>query len=171
MGEEKDKRSATEIINNNLFGDLVYTVVFDVCNEVIRQNPEIGDKNFLECGNAVIEKYVESGIRVRKKPAPRQSKPRATVAREKATDMYTAASRKAASRRNVSSYNWVQHPDNENYVYTKDVSLKNGYPLIEVGIKKVVGVINEEGTKGLTSDDAKIAASYGLEINHKSIIT
>lgn len=139
--------------------DIIYTVAFDVCNEIIEAGGN--QEATLECANRVVARYVGEGIKVRKKPAPRAKAPQ----KDKQVDAVTAASRKL----NKKSFTWIHHPETEDYSYTTDVMLKNGHPLRNNHTSKIEKVINEEGALALTVTDAKIALSYGLDVDFEAV--
>jgi hypothetical protein len=140
--------------------DVIYTVAFDVCNEIIDAG---GDPDAtLECANRVVAKYVGDGIKVRKKPAPRAKAP---TVKDKQIDTITAASRKL-NKKNVL---WMHHPETDEYSYTTDIMLKNGHPLRNNNTSKIEQVIDDGGVKPLTIADARIAVSYGLDVDFDSV--
>jgi ankyrin repeat protein len=78
-----------------------------------------------------------------------------------------------ASRKmdNVSSkITWVTHPEYEYYSYTTDVQLANGYPVKLNNTGKIVMVATrDDDTVPLTVKDAKVARSYGLDVDYSNI--
>jgi hypothetical protein len=140
--------------------DVVYSVAFDVCNEIIDAG---GDQEAtLECANRVVARYVGEGIKVRKKPAPRA---KTSAVKDKQVDTLTAASRKL----NKQKYLWMYHPKTERFSYTTDVMLSTGYPLRDNQTSKITCIIDDNGTKPLTIQDAKIATSYGLDVDFDAV--
>ena len=133
--------------------NLLYTAIFDTCTEIFSAG--IGDEEtVLQCGNAVMKKYVGEGVKVRKKPAPRVIKPKEdTKLRQKIYEQYV----------------WIAHPNDEQYMYTTSVQLVTGYPVKEVSTNKVIGIINNETCTALTQDDARVAVSLGLQVNYDSV--
>ena len=144
-----------------LIGDIAYSIVFDTTNEMISAG--FNQAKALECANNVMSRYVEGSIKIRKKPAPRAPKPKAAPQ----NDVTTAASSK---RQSVSgSFVWVSHPEDSNYQYTTSAKLATGYPLKDTNNNKIVGVIGDESISSLTMRDAKIATSFGLQVDRSSI--
>ena len=84
-------RSSITKAAEDAFGNIVYTVVFDTCNEMISSGAE--QDAVLDCANRVVNRYVEGGIKVRKKPVPRAEVPKAPT-KDRPVDALTAASRK-----------------------------------------------------------------------------
>lgn len=164
MSSEEETRSSLLNSAQQTLGDLVYTVVFDTCNEMISAGLE--QSTVLECANLVVKKYVSDGIKMRKKPAPRASKPKAPTSQ---IDAITAASRKM--KKKVSErIMWVYHPSDNEYSYTTDVQLVTGYPVKQNISSKVVGVVDDTSCKGLTMEDARVAISMGLDVDFDSVI-
>lgn len=158
--QEKVLQSATGAVS-----DLVYTVIFDVCNEVISAGGVDQDK-VLEAANAVVNKYVDGGVKVRKKPAPRPKAPKAPP-KDKPVDILKAASRKLNSLTNNTV--WVVHPESDEFSYTTNFKLATGYPVRNNMTHKVVSVVNDDATAPLTVKDAKIALGLGLEVDYDSV--
>ena len=156
---EKAVQSATSAV-----GDLVYTVVFDLANEVIASGAD--QEKVLESANAVVNKYVDGGVKVRKKPVPRPKAAKAP-AKDKPVDILKAASRKMNSL--TTNAVWVVHPESDEYSYTTSMKLATGYPVRSNLSQKVVSVVNDEATAPLTVKDAKIALSLGLDVDYDSV--
>ena len=144
--------------------NLLYTVVFDTCNEMISAG--VDQEQALECANRVINKYVEGGVKVRKKPAPRPKAAKAP-AKDKPVDALTAASRKLNNL--AGNIVWIHHPDSDEYSYTTSVKLATGYPVRDNMTHKVVMVVNDTSTVPLTIKDARVAISLGLEVDYDKI--
>lgn len=157
---ENVHRAAAEASDN-----LIYTVVFDLSNELISSGVADSEK-ILEISTAVINKYIQGGLKVRKKPTPRPKTAKAP-SKEKQIDTLTAASRKINNLAN--NQLWVKHPENDEYSYTTDVRLANGYPTRNNATQKIVGVVTEDSVQSLTVKDAKIALSLGLDVDYDSI--
>ena len=119
-----------------------------------------------EATGNLIQKYLETGVKVRKKPAVRQKAPKAP-AKDKPVDALTAASKKMNSL--TGKILWVTHPDDENYSYSTNVKLANGFPLKDNSTGKVVMVVTDEESIPLTIKDAKVALSYGLEVDYDNL--
>lgn len=149
----------------NIVGDLVYSVVFDTCNEIISV-AGVDQEKVLEAANVVVNRYVDGGVKVRKKPAPRPKAPKAP-AKDKPVDILKAASRKLNSL--TDNMVWVVHPDSDEFSYTTSVKLATGYPVRNNMTHKVTSIVNDEATAPLTMKDAKIALSLGLEIDYDSV--
>lgn len=160
--EEIDSSNLVKVAEDAL-GNLIYTVVFDTCNEIISAGAD--QDAVLQCANRVISKYVEGGVKVRKKPVP---KAKAKVqAKDKPVDALTAASRKI----NHLGENlvWVHHPQSNEYSYTTSMKLATGYPVRNNMTHKIVMVVGEESTGPLTVKDAKIANSLGLDVDYDAV--
>ena len=158
---ERDEifKAAADAVSN-----LVYTVVFDVSNEIISAGAE--QDAVLQCANRVVNKYVEGGIKVRKKPAPKAKVSKAST-KDKPIDALTAASRKI----NNLSENlvWMFHPNSNEYSYTTSIKLATGYPVRNNMTHKVVMVIGDDATNPLTVKDAKVATAMGLDVDYDAI--
>lgn len=165
MDDTKDLQDKIVQSASNIVGDLVYTVVFDTCNEIIAAGG-VDQEKVLEAANTVVNKYVDGGVKVRKKPAPRPKVPKTSV-KEKPVDILKAASRKLNSL--TDNVVWVVHPESDEYSYTTSVKLATGYPVKNNMTHKVVLVANDESTAALTVKDAKIALSLGLDIDYDSV--
>lgn len=165
MDDTKDLQNKIVQSASNIIGDLVYTVVFDTCNEIIAAGG-VDHEKVLEAANTVVNKYVDGGVKVRKKPAPRPKVPKTSV-KEKPVDILKAASRKLNSL--TDNVVWVVHPESDEYSYTTSVKLATGYPVKNNMTHKVVLVANDESTAALTVKDAKIALSLGLDIDYDSV--
>lgn len=144
--------------------NLAYTVVFDICNEMISSGAN--QEATLECANTVVNKYVEGGIKIRKKPAPRAKTLKATT-EGKPVDALTAASRKLNNL--GSNVLWIHHPNSSEYSYTTSIKLATGYPVRNNMTHKVCYVVTEEDTVPLTVKDARVAMSMGLEVDYDSV--
>lgn len=165
MDDTKDLQDKIVRSASNIVGDLVYTVVFDTCNEIIAAGG-VDQEKVLEAANTVVNKYVDGGVKVRKKPAPRPKVPKTSV-KEKPVDILKAASRKLNSL--TDNVVWVVHPESDEYSYTTSVKLATGYPVKNNITQKVVLVATDESTAALTVKDAKIALSLGLDIDYDSV--
>ena len=152
-------KAAVDAVSN-----LVYTVVFDVSNEIISAGAE--QDAVLQCANRVVNKYVEGGIKVRKKPAPKAKASKAP-AKDKPVDALTAASRKLNNL--GENLVWMYHPQSNEYSYTTSMKLATGYPVRNNMTHKVVMVIGDESTGPLTVKDAKVATAMGLEVDYDAI--
>ena len=152
-------KAAVDAVSN-----LVYTVVFDVSNEIISAGAE--QDAVLQCANRVVNKYVEGGIKVRKKPAPKAKVSKAP-AKDKPVDALTAASRKLNNL--GENLVWMYHPQSNEYSYTTSMKLATGYPVRNNMTHKVVMVIGDESTGPLTVKDAKVATAMGLEVDYDAI--
>lgn len=152
----------------NSTGDLIYTVVCDICNELIGVVPEADSAKVLTAGNTVISRYVDQGIKIRKKPAARNKVVKATPKQKPANDLLAAANKKENDP--YKKFLWSAHPNSSSHSYTVDIMLKNGHPVILTETQKVVMVINEETTQPITMEDAKIALSYHLNIDESAIV-
>ena len=145
-------------------GNIMYTVAFDVANEIIGAGAD--QEEVLACANAVLNRYVEGGIKIRKKPAPK-AKVSKVAAKDKPVDALTAASRKLNNL--AENLVWMFHPNTKEYSYTTSVRLANGYPVRNNMTHKVEMVISEDSTSALKIQDAKIAQSMGLDVDFDAI--
>ena len=136
--------------------NIVYTVVFDTCNEMITAG--VDQDMALQCANSVVNRYLDGGIKVRKKPAPRA--PKGTT-KSKNIDAMTAASRKQLMNMGEKC-TWVYHPNNNEYSYTTGIRLESGYPVRENATRKICYVINDTETRDLSNNDVRMAKSFGL---------
>lgn len=164
MEEPKDTRENIMKAANDAVGNLVYSVAFDMCNGFIARG--VDQEAALECANSIVKEYVEGGIKVRKKPAPRAKVPKAP-AKNKPVDALTAASKKLNNL--ADNLVWLHHPETNEFSYTTSVKLATGYPLRNNLTHKVVMIIGDDGTLPLTMKDAKVALSLGLDIDYDSI--
>ena len=162
--DNKDVHEGAVKAAEDAVANLIYTVVFDVANEIISAGAE--QDAVLKCANTVINKYVEGGIKVRKKPAPK-AKVSKVSAKDKPVDALTAASRKLNNL--AENLVWMFHPNTKEYSYTTSVKLANGYPVRNNMTHKVEMVIGEDSTNPLTIQDAKIAQSMGLDVDFDAI--
>jgi hypothetical protein len=165
MDDNKELKDNLLKTANEATSNLIYTVVFDLCSEFI-SNGVTDEAKVLEIASSVVQKYVEGGIKVRKKPAarPRVAK---TPAKDKPVDALTAASRKMD---NVSNkITWITHPDDDSYSYSTNIKLANGYPVKLNETGKIVMVATDDDAVPLTVKDAKVARSYGLDVDYSNI--
>ena len=165
MEDNKDFKDDLVKVANEATGNLIYTVIFDMANDLITKN--VGDEaTILQSASVTAQKYLETGLKVRKKPVVRQKVPKAP-AKDKPVDAMTAASKKLNSL--TGKIVWVVHPDDENYSYSTNFKLANGFPLKDNSTGKVVMVVTDEETVPLTVKDAKVAQSFGLDVDYDSI--
>lgn len=164
MEDNKEMHEKVMQSASGAVGDLVYTVVFDVCNEIISAG--VDQEKVLEAANTVVNKYVDGGVKVRKKPSPRPKAPKAP-AKDKPVNILDAASKKLNSLTN--NVVWVVHPESDEYSYTTGMKLATGYPVRNNMTHKVVSIVNDEATAPLTVKDAKIAMGLGLEVDYDSV--
>lgn len=141
--------------------ELLYTVITDVYNEFMDVFPTLDADKVLNVANKVITKYVEEGIKMRKKPAPR-AKTTVKPAKPKTLDLFTAAQQKKSSQLTIS--NWILHPENNKYSFAK-IDFPSGYPIRDNATKKLVGIITNEDTHAPTEEDKKYAVMYSLEVD------
>lgn len=151
--------------SSRLIGDIIYTVVFDTCNEMISVGMD--QEKVLECANKVVNNYLDGGIKVRKKPAPRKTQPKATAAKSKPIDVLKAAQNKLHSL--TDNITWIQHPSSDKHSYTTSVKLVKGFPVMENETGKIVMVVNDEETCQLTINDAKVALALGFEVDYDKV--
>ncbi len=150
---------------NAAVGDLIYTVAFDVCNQIITDT-EVDQSKVLEAANTVVTKYLSDGVKVRKKPSPRPKAAR-PAPKDKPVDVLKAASKKMSSLSD--NITWISHPESDDLSYTSDVKLSNGYPVRDNTSGKVTSVVTDDATVPLTVQDAKIALSYGLDVDYDCV--
>ena len=163
MADDKNIQENIAKASADVISNLVYTITSDIINEAIGAGVDQGV--MLECANKVVNRYVEGGVKVRKKPAPRAKAPK--VVKDK-PDALTAASRKMSS--NVANNaTWMHHPDDNNYSYTTNVRLSNGWPVRNNATGKIEYVVTDETTMPITLNDAKLAMGFGFEIDYSSI--
>lgn len=165
MSGDEEVRENLKVASLDAVNNLLYTVVFDVSNEIISSGGADQEK-VLEAANTVINRYVDGGIKVRKRPVPRPKTAKAP-AKAKPIDTLTAASRKLKSL--TDNILWLAHPDNEEYAYSTSVKLATGYPVKNNATNKIVMVATDESSGPLTIKDARIAVSLGLDVDYESI--
>ncbi len=161
-----DTKSNSLTAANQAVGDVLYTAIFDVANEIISTIEGVDQDKVLEAASNVLNRYVDGGLKVRKKPSPRPKVPRAPT-KDKPVDILKAASKKMNSL--TSNLVWVVHPDSDDLSYTTGAKLATGYPVRDNATQKVVSVVTDDATVPLTVDDAKIALTYGLEVDYDSV--
>ena len=159
----KDKSMLTA---SQAFGDVIYTVVFDVVNEVISSVEGVDQEKVLEAASNVLSKYVDGNLKVRKKPSPKPRAPKAPAS-DKPVDILKAASKKMHTLSD--NMVWVTHPESEDMSYTTNVKLVNGYPVRNNATQKIVSVVTNDATVPLTVGDATVALSMGLEVDYESV--
>ena len=165
MEDNKEFKDNLVKVANEATGNLVYTVVFDMANDLIA-NGAADETTVLKSASGTVQKYLETGVKVRKKPVSRPKAPKAP-AKDKPVDAITAASKKLNSL--TGKIVWLEHPEDNNYSYSTNFKLANGYPLKDNSTGKVVRVVTDEETVALTVKDAKIAISQGLEVDYDNI--
>lgn len=164
-GDDEAIRGKLIAASSDALSNLIYTVIFDVSNEVISSGGAEQDK-VLEAANVVANRYVDGGIKVRKRPVPRPKTAKAP-AKDKPIDTLAAASRKLKSL--TDNVVWVAHPESDEYSYTTSVKLATGYPVKNTATNKVVMVATDDASGPLTIKDARIAVSLGLDVDYESI--
>lgn len=164
MSNEEEIRNNLIAASTDAISNIIYTVIFDLSNEIISSG--VDQEKVLEIANQTVQKYVDGGIKVRKRPV---AKPRVTKqpAKDKPIDALTAASRKIKSLSD--NLVWIAHPDDSAYSYTLDVKLATGYPVKNNATNKVEMVATDEKSLPLTIKDARVAASYGLDVEFTSV--
>jgi hypothetical protein len=165
MEESKDMRANMMKAAEDAVGNLVYTVVFDTCNEIIATGAD--QEAVLACANRVVSRYMEGGVKVRKRPAPRAKTTKAP-AKDKPVDAITAAFKKMNTL--ADNAVWIHHPEDSAYSYTTSIKLATGYPVRDNMTRKVVMVINDEATVPITIKDARVAVSCGLDVDYDSVV-
>lgn len=165
MSDNDDIRNKLLTASTDAISNIIYTVVFDLSNEIIISSGADQEK-ILEIANQVVNKYVEGGIKIRKRPV---AKPRVTKQpnKDKPIDTLTAASRKMKSL--YDNVVWIAHPDDNNYSYTLNIKLATGYPVRNNETNKIEYVATDETNAPLTIQDARLAASFGLDVEFSSI--
>ena len=165
MADKQELQDNLVKVANEATGNLIYTVVFDLVNDLILKN--VGDEaTILESASGTIQKYLDTGVKVRKKPVVRPSAPKAP-AKDKPVDALTAASKKLNSL--TSKMMWVTHPEDEKFSYSPTVSLATGFPLKDNATGKVVMVVTDDKCLPLSVQDARLAMSYGLDVNYDCV--
>ena len=165
MEDNKDFKENLVKVANEATGNLIYTVIFDMANDLITKGV-VDEETVLKSASETIQKYLETGVKVRKKPAVRQKVPKAP-AKDKPIDALTAASKKLNSL--TGKILWVTHPEDDNYSYSTNVKLANGFPVKDNLTGKVVMVVTDEASIPLTVKDARVALSYGLEVDYDNV--
>jgi hypothetical protein len=166
MDDFKEMKKELVSTANSAVGDIIYSVAFDVCNEIITKDTGADQAKVLEAANAVVARYIDDGVKVRKKPSPRPKSTKAP-AKEKPVDALKAASRKMSSL--ADNIVWIVHPDSEDLSYTTSVKLATGYPVRDNTTNKVTSVATDDATVPLTVPDAKLALSYGLQVDYDCV--
>jgi hypothetical protein len=160
-GHAKD--AAVDAVSN-----LLYTVTFDLCNSLISKG--LPQDKVLEAGNEVFAHYVDAGIKVRKKPAPRQK----TQKDEKVAKMQPIDVLKASQKKKMQSVTdaikWTTHPDDDKYSYSTDFQLARGFPVKNNKTGKIEGVVTDKETLPITVEDVQVAMQYHLECDFESIV-
>lgn len=159
----EDTKESILKTSERLIGDIIYTVIFDTCNEMIAHGMD--QEKVLECANKVVNIYLEGGIKVRKKPAPRKAQPKAS--KDKPIDVLKAAHKKLHSL--TDNVVWIEHPDSKDYSYTTSVKLVRGYPVRNNKTQKIEMVVNDEATCPLTINDVKVAMGLGFEVDYDNV--
>lgn len=152
-------RSKLQGPTENLLNDLIYTVLFDYTNEIIESG--VDETEALKVANVLVEKYIEHGIKMRKKPASR-AKPKTK------NDAVSAASRKM-KKSIANDIVWIVHPSDNTYLYSTSHQLSSGYPIKNSENNLIVGVIDDTSSHLLTMDDVKIAVSLGMQVDYNSV--
>lgn len=157
---EQEKKSLDELVSASarLCGDLLYTAIYDLSNDLIKKG--LDEALVLECANELSSRYFSDGIKVRKKPAPRTSKPSTK------TSGSSSAKTKKVSGKTIS---WIFHPSTEEFSYTPDITLTNGFPLRDNSTQKVIGTINKDGVGYLTMEDMKTAFLHELMVDMSNL--
>jgi hypothetical protein len=127
---------------NSAVSDLIYTVVYELSNNLVEKG--LPESIVFEEASALISKYNEEGMKIRKKPAPRKKKDGVEAKK--------------------GNFVWLVHPNERKYSYTKDIPLARGYPLRDNSTGKIVGVITDDDCEALDSVDIKVVLSHGLEV-------
>ena len=97
---------------------------------------------------------MKEGVKVRKKPLPRVTKPPGTDAIG------------AAKKKHTITPEWVIHPgSNGKYKFALNISLVNGHPLFSTDTDMVVGVMDSATCRPLDDEDIKSAISQGLIVD------
>lgn len=165
MDDFKEMRDSLVSSANAAVGDLIYTVAFDVCNQIITDT-EVDHTKVLNAANSVVARYLSDGVKVRKKTSPRPKTAKAPL-KDKPVDVLKAASKRMASLSD--NITWVVHPDSEDLSYTTSVKLATGYPVRDNTTQKITSVATDDATVPLTVQDAKLALSYGLEVDYDCV--
>lgn len=162
---DEDKNNSM-LAANQAVGDVIYTAIFDVANEIISSIEDVDQEKVLKAASNVLSHYVDGGLKVRKKPSPKPRAPKGPAS-DKPVDILKAASKKMHTL--TDNLVWVTHPDSEELSYTTGAKLVNGYPVLNTMTQKVVSVVTDDATVPLTIADAKVALSLGLEVDYDSV--
>ena len=160
----EDDREKIAKVAQDALGNLIYTVIYDVANEIAGSG--FDQAKVMECADKVANNYFEGGIKIRKKPPPR-AKTTKTPSKPKPIDALTAASKKLTNM--GQDLVWIKHPEDDKYSYTQSLKLSTGFPVRENSTHKVVMIVNDTESVPLTLADAKIAMTYGLDVDYGSI--
>jgi len=167
MDDSSDLQQNSLAAANQAVADVIYTTIFDVANEIISTMEGADQEKILEAATNVLNRYVEGGLKVRKKPSPRPRVSKAP-AQDKPVNIIKAASKKMHNSL-TSHFEWLKHPDSDNLSYTTSVKLATGYPVRDNASQKIVSVVTEDATVPLTVNDARIALSYGLDVGFDQV--
>lgn len=131
--------------------DILYSAISDTANEILVTVDGVDEAAVLKAANAVIARYTDEGIKIRKKPTPR---PRAPVTKpKKSTDLASAANKLMA---------WIKHPVRSEYSFANKW-LSSGYPLRNNVTGHWVGMITEDETHPPTKEDLIMGQMFSLE--------
>lgn len=141
--------------------NILYSVICDVCNEVITQCPNADSKVVLTAANTVINKYVGEGVKVRKKPTPRSKTVVKTT--QKKMDIFNVMNNTRNDEYKIPS--WMTHP-NVDYLSFATVKFPSGHPVRNNKTGKLVGIATDDEIHAPTKDDITYARMYSLEFEN-----
>ncbi|KAK9763158.1 hypothetical protein K7432_010426 [Basidiobolus ranarum] len=101
-------------IAQKALNDMIYTVIFDLSSKMIANR--IDQDQVLSCATSFTLKYMSSGVKIRKKPAPWSRKTKGKVV--KSTKLSKVKQ----------ELEWVKHPSNPNYLFLKLFTCEGAYP-------------------------------------------
>lgn len=142
---------------NSAIADILYSAISDTANEILLTVDGIDEAAVLKAANAVITRYVDESIKIRKKPAPRTRAP--TTKPKKSTDLASAANK---------IYQWIKHPERSEYSFA-NVWLATGFPLRNNVTGHWVGMITDDDTHPATKDDILKGHMYSLEYTEEEL--
>lgn len=138
-------------IAQKALNDIIYTVIFDLSNEMIANG--IDQDQVLTCATSLTSKYMSSGVKIRKKPAPRSRK----------TEGNPVKSTKSSKVKQ--ELEWVKHPSNPNYLFLKSFTCEGAYPLLDMSSKKIIAMIDDTSVREITPQDKATLFLNGISLD------
>ena len=154
----EDTRPNIMTAMTDLSQNLVYSVLYDYCNALIAKN--VNEKVVLDTAIEVTQLWLNDSVKMRKRPAPRATKPRQP--KPETIDGRTASAR--LNKNLIDNATWVQHLQTDMLSYTKTFKLHTGFPVKNTE-NKIVGVITDTSLENLTPSDVRAAVSRGYNID------